>query len=95
MLSHQNSRASRAHLSPSIDFQPFLASLSLSRSLYGEKISQSLVQSDQSSVNHVCGYFIPPTKPHLTLPSFWSFWDTRTRSAQVLGYSASEMRSLR
>ena len=95
MLSHQNSMASRAHFSLSMLFQSFFARTSLSRSLYGEKMSQSLVQSDHRSVNHVCGYFNPPTKPHFTFPSFWSFCDTRTRSAQVFGYSASLMRSFR
>src|SRR2546427_8918220 len=74
MLSHQNSTAWTASGWARPDFQPFFASSALRRSWTGNIRSPPFAQIAQKNVNHPCGYFMPPTNPHLTLPSFWAIW---------------------
>src|SRR3989442_1499724 len=69
MLSHQNSTAWTASGWARPDFQPFFASSALRRSWTGSIRSPPFAQIDQKNVNHPCGYFMPPTNPHLTLRS--------------------------
>src|SRR2546425_4727834 len=95
MLSHQNSTAWTASGWAGPDFQPFFASSALRRSWTGSIRSPPFAQIDQKNVNHPCGYFMPPTNPHLTLPSFCNRWEVLMSSSHVRGTSVSFRRSAR
>src|SRR6516164_435145 len=95
IASHQNSTISRWQGSVTAGSKLAAASLALSRSNSGLRMSQLFAHMVHQRLNQVLFMVMPPTYPHLTLPSFCSRWLTDTSCENVVGTSSGLSRSLR
>src|SRR5262249_55523828 len=95
IASHQNSTISRWHGSVTAGSNFAAASLLLSRSNSGLRMSQLFAHMVHHKLNQVLFMLMPPTSPLLTLASFCSRWLAETHGANVVGASSGWTRSVR